>query len=220
MLEVILPASAVMARSFRTIARRRLPIVSPPPPLACERMGEGQGAMSLPSPFGRGAGGEGSGSTGNMNKRFAYLVKKHCPAPAGLAPAERRIGHYRPASNHCSPFFLLFRHRPWPVAEKEGKREREKGTSLIMCSLFVACKSVMSLFHALGKDSCPWVARTLSLRLILLRARGDSRAVCASPAGTYSAKMDKGNAQGCGSRPSARPEGEGERAKCRMTNVE
>jgi hypothetical protein len=41
--------------------------------------------------------------------RAVDLVEELNPAPAGLAPAERRTDHYRLAFNHSSPFFPRFR---------------------------------------------------------------------------------------------------------------
>ena len=69
-----------------------------------------------------------------------YSNCKRLPAPAGLAPVERRIGHYRPASNHSSPFFLLFRRRGKPnppgqanpAAEKQKKRRNGVGGGSIL----------------------------------------------------------------------------------------
>ena len=54
--------------------------------------------------------------------RSVDLIAKHLPAPAGLAPAERRIDHYRQSFNSCSRFFVLSAaHR---AAERTKNRER------------------------------------------------------------------------------------------------
>ena len=55
-------------------------------------------------------------------KRLVGLVEKRPPAPAGLAPAERGIDHYRPVHNRYSPFFPLFGH----PAHGPGGRKEEK----------------------------------------------------------------------------------------------
>ena len=59
---------------------------------------------------------------------FLYSHYKRLPAPVGpgtmypWSPAERRIDHYGPASNRCSPFLPLFR-RP---ARRAGRRKSGK----------------------------------------------------------------------------------------------
>ncbi len=46
---------------------------------------------------------------GSSNDPIQLGVCRFSAAPAGLAPAERRIDHYWPASSRCSPFFPCFR---------------------------------------------------------------------------------------------------------------
>ena len=64
--------------------------------------------------------------------RLVDLVEIRHPAPAGLAPAERGIDHYRPNHNSYSPFFFFAAARPAGRAaakRKIGERVARGGVS-------------------------------------------------------------------------------------------
>ena len=51
------------------------------------------------------------------------------PAPAGLAPVERRIDHYGLASNRPSPFFRTFRRPALRAGRRKVRKNGETGAA-------------------------------------------------------------------------------------------
>ena len=88
-----------------------------------------------------------------IQQAVCRFSRKRSSAPAGLAPAERRIDHYGPALKHCSPFFSSFppsQSNHWVPGER---RKRGKNGESGARSAISSCQSSAPLGQAQrGRD--------------------------------------------------------------------